>query len=120
LNLLPLFLELKQVGIAGIHLVVLISIPKIEAKIVCETSLSSCTTRRHTLEDHSLTVTQTIRSADFYRYTVHSKIYVVHTPTNAMFIKSGKDLKFTLKYTLISLLHISVYDHHQGACTAPG
>ena len=29
-------------------------------------------------------------------------------------------LKFRLKYTQISLLHVSVYDHHQGACTEPG
>jgi len=56
----------------------------------------------------------------FYCCTVHSKIYVVHTPTNALFIKPGKVLKFTLGYTLISLLHVSVYDHHQGACTATG
>ena len=56
----------------------------------------------------------------FYRCTVDSKIYVVHTPINAVFIKLGKVLKFTLKCTLISLLHVSVYDHHQGACTALG
>ena len=24
------------------------------------------------------------------------------------------------KYTQLSLLHVSVYDHHQGACTEPG
>jgi len=29
-------------------------------------------------------------------------------------------IKFTLKYTKISLLHISVFEHHQGACTEPG
>jgi len=51
---------------------------------------------------------------------VHPKIYVVHTPTNTLFIKLGKVLKFTLKYTFISLLHVSVYDRYQGACTAPG
>jgi hypothetical protein len=45
-------------------------------------------------------------------------IYVVHSPTNALFIKLGKVLEFTLKHTLISLLHVSVYDHHQGACNA--
>jgi len=50
---------------------------------------------------------------DLYRCTVHSKIYAIHTQTNALFIKIGK---FTLKYTSISLLHISAYDHHQGAC----
>ena len=31
-----------------------------------------------------------------------------------------RSLKFTLKYTEISLLHVSVYDRHQGACTEPG
>jgi len=47
-------------------------------------------------------------------------IYAFHTPTKELFIKLDKLLKFTLKYTSISLLHDSVYDHHQGACTAPG
>ena len=37
----------------------------------------------------------------FYRCTVHFDIYKVHTPTNALFIKRDKDLKFTLKITLI-------------------
>jgi len=36
----------------------------------------------------------------FYRCTVHSDIYKVHTPTNAIFIKLDKVLKFTLKITL--------------------
>jgi hypothetical protein len=31
-----------------------------------------------------------------------------------------KGLKFTLEFTQISLLHVSVFDHHQGACTEPG
>ena len=34
--------------------------------------------------------------------------------------ETWKSLKFTLKYTQISLIHVSVYDHHQGACTVPG
>ena len=33
----------------------------------------------------------------FYHYTVHFAIYKVHTPTNALFIKLDKVLKFTLK-----------------------
>jgi len=41
---------------------------------------------------------------------------VVHTPTNALSINLVKSFKFTLKYTIISLLHVSVFnDHHQGA-----
>jgi len=43
----------------------------------------------------------------FYRCTVHFKIYAVHTPTNTQFIKLGNVLKFALKYTLISLMHLS-------------
>ena len=43
----------------------------------------------------------------------------VHSPTNARFYFKGT-LKFTLKYTKISLLHVSVFDHHQRACTEPG
>ena len=35
----------------------------------------------------------------FYRCTVHFDIYKVHTPTNALFIKLDKVLKFTLKIT---------------------
>jgi len=49
------------------------------------------------------------------------EIYVVHSPTNALFINLVKSFKFTLKYTIISfLLHISVFnDHHQGALSLP-
>ena len=39
----------------------------------------------------------------------------VNSPTNALFIKFEKALKFTLKFTLSLLVHVSVYDHHQGA-----
>jgi len=38
-------------------------------------------------------------------------IYVVHTPTNAPFINLVKSFKFTLKYTIISLLHVSVFNY---------
>jgi hypothetical protein len=46
---------------------------------------------------------------------VHFDIHRVHSPTNALFTKLEKALKFTLKFTLSLLLHVSVYDHHQGA-----
>jgi len=47
-------------------------------------------------------------------------IYAVCTPTNALFINLVKSSKFTLKYTIISLLHVSVFnDHHQGALSVP-
>jgi hypothetical protein len=43
-------------------------------------------------------------------------VYVVHSPTNALFINLVKSFKFALTYTLISLLHVSVFnDHYQGA-----
>jgi len=46
--------------------------------------------------------------------------YAVHSPTNALFINLVKSSKFTLKYTIISLLHVSVFnDHHQGALSVP-
>jgi len=57
-------------------------------------------------------------------YLIHSirdalKRYVAHSPTNALFINLVKSFKFTLKYTTISLLHVSVFnDHHQGALSA--
>ena len=46
--------------------------------------------------------------------------YVVNSPTNALFINLVKSFKFTLKYTIISLLHVPVFnDHHQGALSVP-
>jgi hypothetical protein len=46
---------------------------------------------------------------------VHFDIYRGHSLTNALFIKLEKALKFTLKFTLSLLLHVSVYDHPEGA-----
>jgi len=47
---------------------------------------------------------------------INIELHTVHTPTNALFINLVKSFKFTLKYTIISLLHVSVFnDHHQGA-----
>ena len=51
----------------------------------------------------------------FYRCAVHFSAIIVHSPTDALFIKFEKSLKFTLKFTLSLLQHVSVYDHHQGA-----
>ena len=51
---------------------------------------------------------------------MHFEIYVVHSPTNALIINLVKSFKFTLKYIIISLLHVSVLsDHHQGALSVP-
>ena len=51
---------------------------------------------------------------------MHFEIYVVHSPTNAIFINLNKNFKFTLKCTIISLLHVSVFNnHHQGALSVP-
>jgi len=48
------------------------------------------------------------------------KYYVVHLPTNALFINLVKSFKFTLKYTIISLLHVSVSNaRYQGALSVP-
>jgi len=45
---------------------------------------------------------------------------VVHLPTNALFINFVQSFKFALKYTIISFLHVSVFnDHHQGALSVP-
>jgi len=41
----------------------------------------------------------------------------VHSPTNALFIKLDKVLKFTLKITVTFAPTVSVYDRHQGAFT---
>jgi len=59
-------------------------------------------------------------SFSFYRCAMHFEIYAVHTPTSALFINLVKSFKFTLKYTVISLLHVLVFnDHHQGALSVP-
>jgi len=56
----------------------------------------------------------------FYLCTAHFEIYIVQSTKNALFINLVKSFKFTLKYTIISLLHVSVfYDHHQGALSVP-
>ena len=56
----------------------------------------------------------------FNRWVVNFEIYVVHSPTIALFINLVKSFKFTLQYTIISLLHVSVFnDHHQGALSVP-
>ena len=47
-------------------------------------------------------------------------LYVIHTPTNALFIRLVKSFKFTLKYTIISRLHVSGFnDHHQRVLSVP-
>jgi len=56
----------------------------------------------------------------FYRCTVHFEFYAVHSQTNSLFINLVKSFKFTLKYTIISVVHVSVFsDHHQGALSVP-
>jgi len=43
-----------------------------------------------------------------------------HSPTNALFINLIKSFIFTLKYTIISLIHVPAFnDHHQGALSVP-
>ena len=41
---------------------------------------------------------------------MHFEIYLVHSPTNALFINLVKSFECTLKYTIISLLHVSVFN----------
>ena len=46
--------------------------------------------------------------------------HLVHSATNALFINLVKSSKFTLKYTIITHVHVSVFnDHHQGALSVP-
>jgi len=37
-------------------------------------------------------------------------MYIVHLPTNALLINLVKSFKFTLKYTIILLLHVLVFN----------
>jgi len=56
----------------------------------------------------------------FYRCTVHFEIYTDHIPTNALFINLVKSFKFALKYTIISLPHVSVFnDYNPWALSVP-
>jgi len=56
----------------------------------------------------------------FHLCTMHFEIYVVCSQTIALFINLVKSFKFAFKYTIISLLHVSVFnDHHQGALAVP-
>ena len=62
----------------------------------------------------------TLFSYFFYHCTMHFEIYIVHSPTNVLFINFVKSFKFTLKYTITLLLHASVFkDHHQGTLSLP-
>jgi hypothetical protein len=47
-------------------------------------------------------------------------ISVQFTHQQMHYLLNLESLKFTLQYTQILLLHVSVYDHLQGACTEPG
>jgi len=68
---------------------------------------------------HRVSVSWKTQFLGFYHWTVHFEINVF-LPTNALFINLVKRFKFILKYTIISLLHVSVfYDHHQGALCVP-
>jgi len=59
-----------------------------------------------------------VHTRDNYGKYVHS--HPVHSPTNSLFINLVKSFKFTLKYKIISLLHVSVFnDHHHGALSVP-
>jgi len=42
--------------------------------------------------------------------------HTVRSPTDAHLIKTLIKIYIKVKW----LLHVSVYDHHQGACTEPG
>ena len=46
-------------------------------------------------------------------------LYIVHSPIIAILLNLEK-FNFTLEYTQLSLLHVSVFDHPQGPCTEPG
>ena len=49
----------------------------------------------------------------FFRWSVHIDIHTVHSPTVAHLLKTLITVYIKIRW----LLHISVYDHHQGACS---
>ena len=50
---------------------------------------------------------------NFTEYDTVISVEFTHQQMHFFILKNT--LKFTLKYTYISLLHVSVFDHHQGA-----
>jgi len=56
---------------------------------------------------------------NFYRCSVHSE-FIQFTHQQMHYLLNLERFKFTLKYKQMLLLHVSVYDHHQRACTEPG
>ena len=66
---------------------------------------------------YSVSIITTYFHIFFYDCTVHFEIYVLHTTTNALFINLVNSFKFTLKYTVISLLHVSVFNDHSALHT---
>ena len=87
----------------------------LELLVLCPVSLSAKKYTKINLEIRKKT-----RIFNFYRRTVHYGIYTLFTQKQMHFYSTWKSLKFTLKYTSISLLHVSVFGHPQGACTEPG
>jgi len=65
-------------------------------------------------------VSQTFSLNNFYLCNVHFLIYILFTHQQMYFLFNLEKFKFIIKYTLLSLLHVSVFDHPQGACTEPG
>jgi len=57
---------------------------------------------------------------NFYHCTMHYGIYILLIHQQLHFLLNLKKFKFTLEYTQLSLIHVSVFDHSQGACTEPG
>ena len=71
---------------------------------------------RATCPAHLIFLDSITRTIFGEKYKSASFLPPVHTPTNVQFINSVKSSKFTLKYAIISHLHVSVLnDHHHGA-----
>ena len=58
-----------------------------------------------------------LRTSSLYRCTVHYGIYILFIHQQMHFLLNLQKFKFILKYTQLSLPHVSVFDHSQGACT---
>jgi len=60
------------------------------------------------------------RTYFFYRCTMHYGICILFTHQQLHFLLNLEKFKFTLEYTQLSLLHVSVFNHPEGACTDSG
>jgi len=82
--------------------------------------ISSCHLKLHLAISLNEPQTNMSNTTSFWDFKHVYDLYIFHSPTNALFLLNLEKFKFAWKYTQLSLLPVSVFDHPQGACTEPG